>query len=218
MKRFIALAAVLIAAGCATQQVHMQEPRRVVGTEEAVRIDAEITGDSIGPNVQIPITYAITNQRPQTIAIADLIPDSTYDAETRTVTVSLGTEVPGENFLPRLITIAPGEKKTFSTTARVRIAISVGNSDSPIFHVPNALRIKVNFLGDTKPFAELVDIAEKAVHDPQLADKIFPAWLEANEVVYTNTLPMRWAAMNTVPEGTGTGLGRPGRRGRRGRG
>lgn len=172
----------------------MKEARRVVGTESDVRVDAEVYGDRLGPNITLPVKYDVTNHRNTTILIADLIPESTYDPETHMVTISIGSEIPGEQFLPRLIPIRPGERKSFSTAAHVVI---VANPGSPWVPRPNALRIKVNFLSDPMPFEKLISIPEKAVHDPVLAAQLFPKWVEGNETVFTNTLPMRW---NTVTE------------------
>jgi len=175
----------------------MAEPRRIVGTESSVRVDAEIRTDTVRPGAPVPFTYEITNQRTETIAVADMLPVTTYDAETRIITVNIGSEVPGEHLLPRLITIAPGEKKSFSTSARMAFAIQ--RAADPKQRYAAQLRIKVNFLGDTKPFTELLDISEKAVQDPKRADELFPVWLEENEVVYTNAIPMRWAATDIPP-------------------
>src|SRR5436309_9047726 len=152
----------------------MSEPRRVVGTENDVRIDAEVYGDTLSPNVSIPIKYDITNNRAGSILIADLLLAATYDAETRTVTVDIGSEIPGEEFLPRLISIPSGGKKSFSGSAHV--AILQNPSATPFAPRPNALRVRVNFLDDPKPFTKLIDIPEKAVRDPQLANEIFPKW------------------------------------------
>jgi hypothetical protein len=200
---------ILIATACSsTKPVDMKEPRRVVGTENDVRVDAEIYGDRLGPSVTIPLKYDITNHRPTPILIADLIPESSYDPETHTVTVTIGAEIPGEQFLPRLIPIQPGERKSFTSAVRV---IIVFNASSPWLPRPNALRFKINFLGDPKPFEKLVSIPERAVHDPQLAAELFPKWVEGNETVITNTLPMRWGV-----GGEETPAQSPTRRGRRG--
>lgn len=181
----------LIAAACSTtQSVNMNEPRRVVGTENDVRIDAEVFGDTLSPNVSIPIKYDISNNRANTILVADLLLNATYDPETLTVTVDIGSEIPGEQFLPRLISIPSGGKKSFNGAAHV--AIMQNPSSLPFAPRPNALRLRVNFLDDAQPFAQLIDIPEKAVHDPKLAAAIFPKWVEKNETVVTNTLPMRW--------------------------
>lgn len=169
----------------------------MVGTENDVRIDAEVYGDRLGPNVTLPMKYDVTNHRATTILIADLIPETTYDPETHMVTISIGAEIPGEQFLPRLIPVRPGERKSFSTAAHVVI---VANPTSPWVPRPNALRLKVNFLGDPSPFQKLISIPEKAVHDPELAAQLFAKWVEGNETVFTNALPMRW--VNVVEEPT----------------
>ena len=193
MKNVIWLGFAVLAAGCAsTAPVNMEEPRRVVGTENSVRIDAQIFGERLAAAANIPVKYDITNNRPQPIAIADIIPETSYDPDTQTVTVSIGSEVPGEQLLPRLISIGPGEKKSFSTVARVNLMVS--SQVTPYARYPNAMRLKVNFLDDTAHFKKLIDIPEKGVHDPVLADELFPKWLERNETLYTNAVPMRWSS------------------------
>ena len=123
MKKSVLLVSTLLLAACAStlrnSPVNQGEPRRVVGTDNDVRIDAEIFGDQLSSSVTIPLKYDVTNSRTAAIAIADLIPETTYDEETQTVTVNIGSEVPGAELLPRLIAIGPGEKKSFSAVARV---------------------------------------------------------------------------------------------------
>ena len=200
----------LTLTGCATNtaSVDMDEPRRIVGTENEVRVDAQIFSERLSTSTTIPVKYDVTNQREEAIAIADLIPVASYDPDTQTVTVSIGSEVPGAELLPRLIAIAPGEKKSFSTVARVNIL--TGGAVTPNSRFPNALRLKVSFLSDTTQFRELIAIPERAVHNPKLADELFPAWLEKNETVYTNAVPMRW---ELEPEPVNPTAGRRRRRG-----
>ena len=190
----------------------MQEPRRLVGTENDVRLDAEIIGDQLSPAARLPIKYDITNHRTTPIAVADLIPDTTYDPDTQTITVSLGAEVPGEEFLPRLILIPAGEKKSFSANAAVKVVMPGG--PNPFMRAPNGMRLKLNFLSDPKPFVKLIDIPERAVHDPKLAAELFSKWVEGNESVYTNTLPMRWSGSAMVDD-IGVPADQPRRRTRR---
>ena len=201
MKSLISVSALLLLlTACATATappVDMGEPRRIVGTENAVRIDAQVTGEEAHTGAQLPITYEITNQRPTAIAIADIIPETSYDAETRTFTVSIGSEVPGNQTLPRLVMIEPGAKKTFTTSARMRFIIPPRVSADPLAAAPAELRLRVNFLGDIEPFRQLIGIKENMVADAQLADALFPAWLEKNEVVYTNSIPMRMVERKT---------------------
>ena len=206
------LVVLLFAAACSTNTVDMAEPRRVVGTESAVRVDAQIT-DELRAGTPVGITYQITNQRPEAIAVADILPETNWDAETSTLTVSIGSEVPGLETLPRLIRINPGETKSFSTTASLTRIISMRSATVPRAMPQPLLRLKVNFLGDTKPFAELLDIPEKMVVDSKRADELFHVWLERNEVVYTNAVPVKVSSGNPLAD---PGSERPGRRGRRG--
>jgi hypothetical protein len=198
MRRYAVPVLWLLLIGCAsTKSVDMKQPRRVVGTESDVRVDAEVYGDVLGPNVTLPVKYDVTNNRGKTILIADLIPECTYDPDTHMVTVSIGSEIPGEEFLPRLIPVRPGERKSFSAAAHVVI---VANVASPWVPRPNALRLKVNFLGDPVPFEKLVAIPERAVHDPALAAQLFTKWVEGNETVFTNSLPMHWMTVPAASE------------------
>lgn len=203
MKRLApAAVALLFVAACAsTPKVDMKEPRRLVATDNDVRLDAQVKGDTLGPSTEVPIDYEVTNNRETAIAIAELIPDSAYDADTQTVTVSFGSEVPGEQLLPRLILIKPGEHKTFSSAARVNVPITELVEQNPFHRYPNGLRIRLNFLGDASPFMKLVGISERAVHDPALANELFPKWVEQNESVITNVLPMRWIGTPATDSG-----------------
>ena len=58
--------------------INMKEPRRMVGTENNVRVDAEIYGEDMIQGASIAIKYEITNQRATPILIADLIAQSNY--------------------------------------------------------------------------------------------------------------------------------------------
>lgn len=202
------LLALLVVAGCASSApvVDLNEPRRVLGTENDVRVDAQVWGDRLSQSSSVAFQYEVTNERPTSIAIAELLPNATYDPDTRAVTIDLGSEVPGEEFLPRLIVIGPGEKRSFKAIAHVNILLPQNRASSPMTAYPNALQIKLNFLNDPKPFEQLIGIPERAVHDPKLAAELFPKWLERNEVLVTNTLPMRWGADDSgLPNAAGRG-------------
>src|SRR5438067_9243606 len=137
MKRLGCLLMLLLIAACnstappapATKPgaINMKEPRRMVGTENNVRVDAEIYGEEMIQGSSIAIKYEITNQRATPILIADLIAQSNYDPDTPTVTVDVGSEIPGEELLPRLISIPSGERRSFNTGAHINIRVPVNS-------------------------------------------------------------------------------------------
>jgi hypothetical protein len=196
MKRSL-FALVLLLAGCTTGAVDMNEPRRIVGTEESVRVDAQVTGDEVRPGSKVPVAYEVTNMRQTAIAIAEVVPVTSYDQETNTFTVDIGSEVPGNELLPRLVEIGPGQTQTFRIIANIQPLMPPRSLATPL--PPAELRLKVNFLGDTKPFRMLIGIPERAVADHTLADQLFPLWLERNEIVYTNSVPMKWGERRADP-------------------
>jgi len=195
VKRLIGAVAVLVVSSflfsCASSKtVDLKQPRRVVATENGVRIDVEIDNDQLSASSVISLRYTVTNERVNAIAIAELIPESFYDPETQTVTVSLGSEVPGMELLPRLQQVNPGDRTSFSTAAHVSILIPQ-TSSAPFIRYPRALQVKVNFINDTSSFTQLIGIPERAVHDRTLAAALFPKWMEATETLITNAIPMR---------------------------
>jgi len=190
----------LLAFSCAsTTQVDMKEPRRLVGTENGVRIDAQIFGEQFSPGQAVAITYDVTNERPGAVAVADLVPVTSYDPETQTVTVTFGSEIPGHELLPRLLVIPSGQKKSFSGSAVISGVFGTG---SGFQRAPRGLQVMLHFLGETKPFEQLIGIQERVVRNPQLADALLPKWLERTETIITNVLPMRWVLPFNPDEGT----------------
>ncbi len=179
----------LLLGGCASQRgVDLERPERLVGQGSDVHLDAQVVMGELSADAPLSITYEIENQRSESIAFADLVPVVSYDSESRTVTVILGSEVPGNDFVPKLELIRSGERRTFSTGVRLNAVRPTGRS------MPAFLRIRLNFLQDTEPFEALIGIPEKALYDPDLADRLFVPWVDANRAVMTNDIPLRWLA------------------------
>src|SRR5437588_13046016 len=100
-RAIIALAVLLIAATVQAAKVDMRDPRRAVGREDDVRVDAEMTQDSVSTHSKIGVVYQIQNPTQAPIALADKISDATYDVDTQAITVSFGAEVPaGDTMTP----------------------------------------------------------------------------------------------------------------------
>ncbi|HVR42728.1 MAG TPA: hypothetical protein VMS56_04720 [Thermoanaerobaculia bacterium] len=192
MKRSQAVVILLasLAAACAsTPGVDRSEPRRVLGREADVRLDAQIFADRVGAGSSIRMTWEVENQREAPIAIADLVPAVSYDETEHTIVIHLGSEVPGNELVPRLIRVGSGETKIFHGVAKVTLHLP---PPSPLRSNPRLLQVRLSFLSEVGPFEELVGITENAIRDPEMANRMFTRWVEANETIRTNTLPIDW--------------------------
>jgi hypothetical protein len=189
MRLFALSFCTLVLSACATASVDLDEPRRIIGTESDVRVDAQVFAEKVGTGSSVRVVWEIENQRRDPIAVAELVPAVTYEATERTIIVNVGSEVPGNQLLPRLIKIAPGERKTFEGLANVGIRTP---PPGPFANTPRYLQLKLSFLSNVGPFEWLVGIRENAVGDPEKADELFTAWVESNETVRTNAIPIEW--------------------------
>jgi hypothetical protein len=194
---FTIAAAGLIAAGCATPGVDLKEPSRLLGIESGVRVDAQVFAQNVGPHAAVPFTVEITNQRSEPIAFADIVPQAGFDREAGALRIEVGSEVPGNTMVPRLIRVNPGEKRVVSSTVRLPPARQLATAGAP---PPRYVQLKVNFLRDVAPFETLIGISEKAIADPELADSLFDLWVDNNESVLTNAAPMVFKAAPPPPE------------------
>lgn len=178
--------AVIAATGCASSGVDLDESERLMGRERDVRIDAQITSSELASNSNLGLKYEIENLRAEPIAVADIVPEVSYDTETGVITVLLGSEVPGNEFLPRLEMIRSGERRTFSAGANLNVGGAMRKQ-------PRAIRIRLSYLENVEPFSFLVDISEKAVRDPEKADALFLTWVDNVKSVTTNEVPLNWS-------------------------
>lgn len=177
--------ALVLSSGCASGRGAVDESARLVGREGDVRIDATILNLNVSLGSNVSIRYEIENLRPEPIAVADIVPEVMFDTETGIITVTLGSEVPGNEFLPRLVMIRSGERQSFSAGASLNVRSTVRSS-------PRAIRVRLAYLEDVEPFQSLIGITQKAVHNPELADEMFLPWVESVRFVNTNSVPLQW--------------------------
>ena len=120
---FAAVAATVIGTATAVAaHVDFNDPKRALGREGDVRVDAQLARDTVSPNAPVTVTYQIENLSRATVAVADKIFDITFDPDARTITFSIGAEVPPGPNMPHLAIIKPGEKRVLTGGAILHIA------------------------------------------------------------------------------------------------
>ncbi|HEU4887990.1 MAG TPA: hypothetical protein VFV49_08900 [Thermoanaerobaculia bacterium] len=190
----IAAIVLLHAAAATADSIDMNDPRRTVGREGDVRIDAQLVQDTVSPGSPIAVTWQIENLSATPVAVADKVADATYDADSRTITLSIGSEVPQDGKMPHVVTIAPGEKRLFRTGATPALA---GAAARTSLAAPRFVQVKVSILRDLAPFAQLI-AAQSESRQPRaaqpLSDELFDQWFESNDTIFLNTVPVRFSA------------------------
>lgn len=192
----VATIAVLSAAAATAAGVDMKDPRRASGREDDIRIDALILQEALTSQSGIHVTYQIHNQTGNPVAIADRISETSYDADSSTITLSIGSEVPDSGSMPHLVVIGPGETRVLSGGAMVHVAVP--SVRSAYTNVPRFVQIKVNVLRDLKPFQRLIEEQQRAPQAVTVAqkldDSLFEKWVESNDAIFLNSVPVRWEA------------------------
>lgn len=176
----------------------MDDPRRTVGREDNVRVDAQLIQDTVSPGSPIGITYQIENSSSTPVALADKVLDASYDSDSRTITVSIGSEVPVDGKMPHVVTIAPGEKKVFRAGVTPALGAAAARSS---LAPPRYVQIKVSILRDLDPFAQL--IARQSGAGQVLTDELFDRWFESNDTIFLNAVPVRFSAWRNPGEFSG---------------
>jgi hypothetical protein len=184
----IAAIALIHTAAASAGSINMDDPRRVVGREDDVRIDAQLTEDTVSPGSLVGVTYQIRNLGTTPVAVADKIASASYDADTLTITLAVGSEVPQDGKMPHLVTIAAGETKVFRTGATPMLAPAMTRGG---MSGPRYVQVKVSILRDLVPFASL--IAQQARGSQTLSDELFDQWFESNDTILLNTVPIRFS-------------------------
>lgn len=191
MKPLLATLTVLIATTAGAAGIDMDDPYRALGRENDVRVDAQLLSEVIRLGSPIAVTYQIENMSRTAVAVAAKICTASYDADTRTIVVSVGSEIPLDGNLPLMQMIASGEKKVFTTST------TLGGSASAIQisrTAPRFLQIKVSVLRNLEPFHELIAQQQAAPVPSRIAltDAQFDQWFDANATIYLNSLPVRY--------------------------
>src|SRR2546423_687910 len=96
-------AVVLTAAEARAAGVNFKDPRRALGREDDIRVDAQLAQDTVSSNSPIGVTYQIQNLSASPIAIADRVCDSSFDSDTQTITITIGAEIPEGTAMPHLV-------------------------------------------------------------------------------------------------------------------
>jgi hypothetical protein len=180
---------VLTASEAVAAGVDFKDPRRALGREDDIRVDAQLAQDTVSSSSPVGITYEIQNLTNSPIAVADRVCNSSFDADTQTITITIGAEIPQGTAMPHLVLIAPGQTRSLRTSAMVQFAIA--NAHSPWAPVPRYVQITVNVLRDLAPFAKLIDKQSHAAAVP-LPNDLFDQWVDSISSVALNTLPVRW--------------------------
>lgn len=197
---FLALLAVitLIHAAAATAgSIDMNDPKRALGREDDVRIDAQLVRDTISPGAPIGITYQIQNLSGTNVAVAAKVSDASYDADTRTITLAVGSEVPPDGNMPQMVIIAPGEKKVLQTAATPKL--SAQTMRGALAAAPRFVQVKVAIMRNLEPFAQLIKTQDGRTKR-RLSDELFEKWFECNDTIFLNSVPVQF-----VPGGASAG-------------
>lgn len=189
---FVATAvALVLSASAQAAKVDFNDPRRALGREDNIRVDAELSQEDVSSNSPLTVVYQIENLTKDPIAFADKSSDVSYEADSQTIVFSVGAEVPTGATMPHLVVIKPGEKQTFTAAGAVHVAVP--NMRTPWTAVPRYVQIKVNVLKDLGPFADLIS-RQTATTTPILPNDLFDKWVNAVDAVFLNTIPVHWGA------------------------
>jgi hypothetical protein len=195
----------LVSSAASAAGVDFKDPRRALGREDDIKVDAQMLQETLSPGSPISVTYQVENLTSAPIAIADKVADATFDADSQTITMSIGAEIPQGTAMPHLTTIAPGETRVFRIGASPQVLVA--NTKSPWARVPRFVQIVVNVLRDVKPFSNLIAQQAKSAAAPPLPNDLFDTWVASVSSVELNVLPVRWS---NERQGVTAEAGRPG--------
>ena len=191
-------AAVLLSTAAAhAAHVDMKDPRRALGREDDIRVDAQLFQDAISSSTPVNVTYQVQNLTDEPIAIADKVISVSYDEDSRTITLSVGAEIP-EKTMPHLVVIGPGAKKTLTAGGVVNVAVPSTRSSL----APQYFQVRVNVLRDLTAFGDLITRSSQAAAPIPIPAALFDTWIDAVDTILCNSVPVRWS--NQAPRNTPT--------------
>jgi hypothetical protein len=184
----------IISAAAMAAHVDLKDPRSALGRENDIRVAAQLLQDTVSANGPLNVTYQIENLSRSAIAIADKVADISFDLESRTLTLTLGAEIPPGPTMPHLVVIKPGDKRVLSGGALVHIAVPTFRT--PWTAVPKYVQIQVTVLRDVTPFLTLIEQQRGTDTQPPVPNDMFDRWVENSDSVLLNLLPVSWKNEN----------------------
>lgn len=191
-KWFLALIATIIlihAAAAAAAGIDMEDPKRSLGRAGDVRVDAQLVRDTVSPGAPIGITYQIQNFSNAPVAVAAKVSDASYDGDTRTITLAVGSEVPPDGNMPQMIVIPPGEKKVLQAAATPKLSAQAMRAQLGL--APRFVQVKVAIMRDVEPFAKLI-ASQDGRTKRRLSDDLFEKWFECSDTIFLNSVPVQF--------------------------
>ena len=142
-----------------TTPIDPDHPSAIARADD-ILVEARLNDDTIASGETIGVTYDVHNLTDSAIAIADKSCSASYDGSSRTVTLSIGSEVPESASIRRLAIIPPGIAQRFTTGALLHL-LSRGPSLIP--RTPRYVEIRTASCatGVRKPSAVIGDLFEK---------------------------------------------------------
>jgi len=185
------VASLSLASAAAAASIDMDNPHRALAREGNVRIDAQLNRDTVSSGSPVSITYQIHNLSEAPVAIADKVSDASYDSDTRTIVLAVGSEVPQDGNLPHMIVVGPGEKRVLTASATPMLDAAASRRELAI--VPRYVQVKVALLRDVEPYRTLIEKQDVRIRQ-RLSDELFDRWFVSNETIFLNTIPVRYQA------------------------
>jgi hypothetical protein len=184
----LALCVTMLSMACATTSTPSVDPSdsfRVVGRENDIRVDAQLHTRQIGPSSPVSLVYEVKNLSSHPIMFAPIEPTLAYHADSRTITVGLGAEIPVVEALPAMVSIAPGETRSFTVGAALKLAVPNAIRSAH----PRFIQVRFNYLRDSSGIEGFIDSGTVA---SETSEGLFRTWVEHIAAVVTNALPIRW--------------------------